>query len=444
MSGTYVRVMVGLMLWGVFSISLGIFFALGLLLCAASIYVSIARNLEIDTIGILVLANVAYWILSGFSVDALDIASFLNPKFYTGEGRILLSLVPLLALCFVSVGTQEFKGALKNILLIGFASMGIYLIWAVTHTPMLAGEGHADEFHGLLTSHTGSGTFFGCIAIFCILFNAERRSIIWLVVSLLLLAPMFSSGSREALVGSVAAMGWYWGLKRKHPRILAVVALIILILIPTAGTMSNKTYNRTFGMLSWETVESIVDQTKYGIQTDWAVGDWTPDGGTDNLESGDVTTLVRIMLWVYATKRFLDSPVFGMGWGRFNDQNLVMLEVEPVLAVAGEGEQVFSTSNAHNSYFQLLSESGILGVVLYLSLWITMYFRCYKAEKIFFPLQTERAYYVACQGLVVYILVCALTGHALASPSVMVPVVTIIGVGVAYFRTVIKRRPPPD
>ena len=252
---------------------------------------------------------------------------------------------------------------------------------------------------------------------------------------------MFSSGSREALVGCMAALGWYWGIKRKHPKVMVAASLVILLMIPVTGSMSNKTYNRTIGMLSWETVDGIISQAKYGIGRDWQVGDWSPESDTDNLESGDVTTLVRIMLWVYASKRFVDSPLFGMGWGRFNDKSPVMVEVPILGTFMGNGEQVFSTANAHNSYFQLLSESGLVGLSMYLLMWLMIYLRCLKAEKIFTPFRTERSYYVACQGLVIYILVCALTGHALASPSVMVPVVTILGMGLAHYRNVVRIAP---
>jgi hypothetical protein len=240
----------------------------------------------------------------------------------------------------------------------------------------------------------------------------------------------------------MAALLWYWFMKRMHPKVLIAVALVILSLIPATSLMSNKSYNRTIGILNVDTVYSMISQAKAGINSDWAVGDWSPNTDTENLESGDVTTLVRIMLWVYASKRVVDSPLFGMGWGRFNDKNLVMLEAGPILAVAAEGEKVFSTANAHNSYFQLLSESGLLGLFLYLAVWISLFRRCYKAEQIFFPVQSARSYYVACQGLTIYILSCALTGHALASPSVMVPVVTILGVGMAYYRSVLKIRVP--
>jgi hypothetical protein len=430
-----VQITTGLLLWGVFFLELGVFFALGILLSAALLYIAIAENARIDSIGVVLLANIAYWLASAFAVDAIDLRDFLSPRFYGGEGRIFISLLPLAALCLVSVGSFEMRATIRQLFTIGAASIALFLIWMATGTTLLSGPGHPDEFHGFLTSHTGSGTFFGCIAIFTIVYSAEKRSRKVHALSLLLLGPVFASGSREAMVGVLAALAWYWVLCRPHPRLLIGALVVALAMIPVVANLSNKAYNRTIAMLSWDTVESIVDQAKYGVRSDWAVGDWTPDGDTAKLESGDVTTLVRVMLWVYAGKRFLDSPVFGMGWGRFNDRSLVMLDASPVLAVATSGDKVFSTSNAHNSYFQLLSESGLLGIALYLGMWLMLYRRCGKAARVFHPVQSLRAYYFACQGLIIYILACALTGHALASPSVMVPVVTVVGIGIAYYRS---------
>ena len=429
------------LMWGVFFMELGAGFALGLLLSAGAIYFSIARNLRMDTVGIILLLNIFYWLGHGMATGGIDLKTFLNIRFYTGDGRIFLSLAPLLAFCLIQTRAWDFYAHLKNLHLLAIVSVVLYLIWMVTHTSMLSGQGHPDEFHGFLSSHTGSGTYFGALAVFFIIFTAEKQKALWLILGLMLLGPMFSSGSREALVGCMAALGWYWGIKRKHPKIMVAGALVILLMIPVTSTMSNKTYNRTIGLISWEMVDGMISQAQYGISRDWQVGDWSPESDTDNLESGDVTTLVRIMLWVYASKRFIDSPLFGIGWGRFNDKSPVFVDVPILGTFVGGGEQVFSTANAHNSYFQLLSESGLVGITMYGLLWLVMFLRCLKAEKIFTPFRNERSYFVACQGLIIYILFCALTGHALASPSVMIPVVTILGMGLAHYRNVLRVAP---
>jgi hypothetical protein len=430
-----------LLLWGVFFLELKVLLALGILLSVALILTSLAQQHRLDKIGVLVLANMLFWLASGFSVGAISLSSFVNPRFYEGDGRVFIALIPLLLFCITPVSIWEFKRIQKHILFISVSSILIYLFWLITHTPLLSGTGHLDEFHGFLTSHTGSGTFFGTFAAFMVAYAAEKRKPWLLVMSCLLLGPVFSSGSREAMLGVAAVLAWYWGLKRKHVKPLIAVAVLVLVALPFTSKMDNKSYNRNIAIFNAEQVEAVIRQTQAGIRSDWVMGDWTASSNNENLESGDVTSLVRIMLWVYATKRLIESPVFGMGWGRFNDLYLVMSNTR-LSSLAVGGQQVFSAASAHNSYFQLLAETGLIGFGLYFSVWIWIYLRSLKAEKLFKHIQSVRAYYVGCQALVVYILVCALTGHALASPSVMLPVVTILGVGLAFYRSSLKVSSP--
>jgi O-antigen ligase len=193
-------------------------------------------------------------------------------------------------------------------------------------------------------------------------------------------------------------------------------------------------------LISTDFVQSTLEQAEMGLHSDWAVGDWTTGGeDEENLEEGDVTSLVRILLWSYSIRKLIASPVFGLGWGRFNDTNLVLVGVPGIIDFAADGEQRLSTSNAHNSYFHVLAESGLLGLFLLLALWIILYRRFGRACRLLNDFAELRAYFVACQGLIVFALSCSLTGHALASPSIMIPVLTMLGAGIAFLRTNVKR-----
>ena len=89
--------------------------------------------------------------------------------------------------------------------------------------------------------------------------------------------------------------------------------------------------------------------------------------------------LRRIIYWTYALERFLQSPIIGIGWGRFNDPHLRMTGTKGFIYVASQGQRVFSPLQAHNSYLHLLCESGLLGLALLMSLWILLYLRLRKA-----------------------------------------------------------------
>lgn len=428
------------LLWGAFFIELQVPLIIGLMMAVYSIGLALLGKLRMDKIGILLFANIAYWLISGFLVGAITPLDLVNMKLYNGDGRIFISLVPLLLLTVIGITEGDFRRIIKILLVIAVSSLAIYITWLGTHTTYLSGPGHADEFHGFLTSHTGSGTFFGAIATFTLIYGYEKRSWRITLLGIALLGPMYSSGSREALLAVMIMMAWYFVIRRPSPGIVLGGTLAFMLMVAIApSVMSNKDYNRTFGLLSWNFVESMVNQAERGLRSDWQTGDWSPAGDDEeNLESGDVTTLVRIQLWTYAAKRFFDSPLFGMGWGRFNDRNVILVDMPGVLTFAPGGTQTLSTSNAHNSYFHLASESGLIGLVMYISVWVWMYIRVHRGSKILHSFRNTRAYLVACEGLIVYALACALTGHALASPSVMIPVLCIVGTGIAYLRTVLR------
>lgn len=80
----------------------------------------------------------------------------------------------------------------------------------------------------------------------------------------------------------------------------------------------------------------------------------------DNLDSGDVSN-GRYRLWDLAITIFKEHPLFGIGWKRY----------------WGEASALFSnTSTAydtHNVYLQLLCEIGIIGFIVYVSWFISLF-----------------------------------------------------------------------
>lgn len=423
------------LLWGTFFIEVQLLLLVGLLFAFNLIYFRLFGSGNIDRLGLLLLANFAYWILSGMITGAITPVDLLNIKLWNGDGRIIIGSLPLLLFAIVRVTHADLVRTVRTMMWMGLIGMGFYTLWFFTQVPWLAGAGHPDEFHGFLSSHTGAGTFFGCLAVFTMIYGYERKNWMIVLLGLALIGPTFSTGSRAALTGLMAVFAWYLVWRNPQPRIVLtglVAGAVLLVTLP--AFLSNKTYERTYGLFKWEFVTSAMTQAERAIASDWQYGDWDVETGTENLEEGDVTTLVRVQLWVYATKRFLASPLFGMGWARFNDPQTEFINAAPFLSIGAQAENKISPSTAHNSYFQLAAESGLVGLVLYLSLWAALYRRFSRASTILQPVRELKAYFVAGQGLIVFIMTCALTGHSLGSPSVMVPTMTLLGVGIAFLR----------
>lgn len=80
----------------------------------------------------------------------------------------------------------------------------------------------------------------------------------------------------------------------------------------------------------------------------------------------DTESLSRYEFWGLAIKLFLESPVFGIGWLGFRYQYNTSLF--PNSARADRYEYL----NCHNVYIQLLCETGIVGLLVYLILVISL------------------------------------------------------------------------
>lgn len=424
------------LLWGMFFLSLELLLFVGLLLAGMVLLSAFFRSGKIDIVGLLLLINFAYWITSGLLVGSIDLTSFFNLKFINGDGRIFIAWMPILVFSVVSVGYVEFQKTASTTLAIGVASVLLYSFWMVTGASQLAGAGHPDEYHGFLTSHSGSGVFFGTICVFLAIYGYEKRDRFCMLISLLCFVPVIASASREAIVGVMAVMLWYLAIRNLKPRLLILVATLTMLAVSVAPYISEKTWNRSAGVISVEFAVNMVEQAEITAHSDWQPGDWaTDDASDDYLESGDSNVLSRIVLWTYAIKRFLDSPGLGIGWGRFNDRDVELITLTGIGVFALDGEPIFAAASAHNSYLHILAESGLLGLLLFLTVPTILYLRFNRAIRRLSSFKDVRAYYIGCQGLIVYAATCALTGHALASPSLMVPTATIIGVGMSFLRT---------
>lgn len=422
------------LLWGTFFIEIQLPLLIGLLMAVNFIYWRYLGYQRFDRLGVLLLANIAYWLISGLLVGALTPFDFLNVKLWNGDGRIIIGSIPFLMYAVLRVNHFEFQQAIRTMLWMGVAGMVAYIAWAALGISWLAGDAHPDEFHAFLSSHTGAGTFFGCLSTFTVLYGYERKKWAIMILGLLLVGPTYSSQSREALLGLMIVVAWYLTIRNFKPRMIfagLVVGSLLFVTMPSF--MSQKTYERTYGLLSWDFISSMVDQAQRAAKSDWQTGDWNIESES-SLEEGDVTTLVRVQLWVYASKRFIASPLFGMGWGRFNDRNTIFIDASPFLSIAGTGGKKFSPETAHNAFLQIASESGLIGLAMYLSFWGALYLRFQRAAKVLTQIRELKAFLIAGQGMIVFILACGLTGHSLGSPSVMVPTMTVLGIGSAFLR----------
>jgi O-antigen ligase len=100
-----------------------------------------------------------------------------------------------------------------------------------------------------------------------------------------------------------------------------------------------------------------------------------PEGRLLQLSLSDPTAQTRLWVWDEAWKGFLERPV--LGWGPENFTTVFDKFFNPNFYVPGQNSETWF-DRAHSIYFDYLSETGILGLLSYLAIFVTFYWEFVK------------------------------------------------------------------
>ena len=187
----------------------------------------------------------------------------------------------------------------------------------------------------------------------------NKRSVLYLTIIFIIL---ITTQSRFAWLGFLLTMiygsiisGFYSQnakelLRKRIPQIIMVfVALISLLFVSGLGSVF-------IGRLT--EINFSFFQNEEGMMV------------TNSLES-------RILIWIVAYNAFLSHPITGIGYLMFSEVS-EQYNVLPLFAY-----RIFVEGlDAHTTYFNILTETGIIGFVLFLSYIITVFTFSIKAIKI--------------------------------------------------------------
>jgi len=421
-----------LILWGMFLVSLVLPLALGLFFLATGALFMVLNRARLDKVTLILLLNISYWLFSGLLVGSISPRDLLSPQFFNGDGRILIGYSPLLLFGAAAIQWSNVDLLVKTLFHIALAALFFFAVWFVTGASFLS-EGMAGNYVGFMTSHTGGGTFFGALAVFLILFGHLAKNRIIQITGWLMLIPMLAASSRSSILAFLAVSGWYI-VKMRNPRVIAGGALALILVTASIPVLFPHTWNRTLVLFDPALVTSLVEQIEASEEFEPTIRSENEDRDW-NLVGPQHNVLARVMFWSYAVRRFIQSPIFGIGFGRYNDGSLELSGIDGFVYMAFGGQKRLGAGSAHNSYLHILCESGLLGLALLLWLWSSIYFRLQAGSREFQNWRDMHALMVASQGLVVFGLFAALAGHALAAPSLMLMIATVVGVALAAQRS---------
>ncbi len=229
-------------------------------------------------------------------------------------------------------------------LFLGAAIVGLYSVYTGEYQ---RAEITGERVEGLVKGANGFAWYMllasVCLAYFWMRISkrAMVRKILILVGMFLLLIAIVLSGSRKGLLGLVLFyVLWLWYCYRKHVfRNLSVFAgVLIALIIGGVVTVSVTSNTRMAERLSrtWEAI--------------------TPGGKSEG--AGEE----RIMLMKNAWVAFLDSPVVGIGLDNVRLRNPGYM-------------------HSHCEYTEILSNTGLLGFMLYFGIYFVLWRRSVKLAK---------------------------------------------------------------
>lgn len=300
-----------------------------------------------------------YSLLSYFLITS-DVANFFSFDFLRRDGAVFFAYLPLLIVGAYGLKMEQVQ-KLVNIYLSWMAALAVFgaaqfgarlgllpdflgLLpepLTMVHDSATAGT----EFHALISAHNAAGGAYAIasvLALAMLLFVGDKPKIrtwptVWFGLNFMGLALTGSRGSYVAFCGALLLV-----FLRSKTDLKRAVKPLILVFIPVLFLLAQQSQ-----------LTSRVSAIGAG--------------------EADPNIVVRLIMWPRAINDFIASPVTGIGFGRFNDDNLKFYGIPNFIYVATRGEIVNSDAHAHNSFLHYAAEGGIIGLVLMVGIWVSVY-----------------------------------------------------------------------
>ncbi len=239
---------------------------------------------------------------------------------------------------------------------------------------------------GLTNHYSTNGMLMGLFTIFscCLLIKKKKSRIYWLLNILCILLSLYAL----LLTG-----------KRAHIIFTSIALIIVLFMY-----MSDKPKSRLLKMLLIVLAILTFLLFAYFFAPQLVIFLYRFE---ETASKGDIT-LGRVKMWEIAIKAFIEYPVFGIGWGNYSKINTVILN-----------------NDAHNSYVQLLCETGLIGILVFISWFIGVLvegiklFLHYVSDKLNY---NNELYYLALSiSIQIFFLLYCLTGNPLTAKEMYFP-----------------------
>jgi O-antigen ligase len=344
-----------------------------------------------------------------------NLANFLNYSFIKRDGNFFFCYVLFFVLSVPFLNYRKLAKYFYNIIFsvfTVFSFFGIFEYFTGAWSLMIREESYTGKLYfALNTAHNATGSVLAVVCVLILVFflkeKNNRLKLLYILILLINILGLFITKSRSSYVGFAAGTIFVlWFHYRSAGRFFRAAGIITLLLGPFIYITG--VYKRIIQIFDFS--------------------------------SNPTTT--RFELWDSAWTLFSKSPVFGIGFGRFNDifstdrNEFIISRLKGIPGVFSYyGDQIFyfDASHAHNSYLQFMAETGIVGLVLLILFWILCFAKIFKAFSETSDLFAEKVY-LSSAGSIMTLFTLSIWENYLSATTVMVPmaILTATAIGVSW------------
>ena len=369
-----------------------------------------------SVIGVLSILYI-YFILSYF-ISGQPLNSFFTYEFLRHDGSFFFNYILFFALAipffnYKKAATIYFKFLFFIFSTFALFAIGMYL--SKKFSIIFKLQNGEENFTAFNFAHNATGSVYALVSIFLLAFFLWERNkkfkIVYIIMFVLCLTGLFLTRSRGSYISfGVGAIVVLWIYFRSFNKFIKALIVMVAALVPII-----------FISGAYKRILQIFDFKEANIS-------W------------------RTILFERAMYMFRQSPIFGVGFGRFNDINFpdmtnnfsfnnmhVFLGYPKLVSFFMEGTFNFNDAHAHNSYAQFLAETGIIGLGLIILFWILCFkiiFRGYFVVKD----ESVKKIFLSVMGGIIALFTISFTENYFASPTILmcISMVTSLSLGLYW------------
>jgi len=392
----------------IFSVVISVFIGILFFVSKRSI-----TSFHTEILGILLIIYI--YIIISYFFSGQNLVNFFSYPFLRNDGNFFFCYI----LFFVfAIPFLDYKKLAKLYFIFIFSVFTIFSLLGIIEyflgkwSIMVWEDVYAGRiFFALNFAHNATGSVYAIVCIFALVFFLKEKinnlKVLYFFILFINLVALFITKSRGSylgfILGAIFVLWLHYKSVKKFFKALGIMALISLPLIFITGI-----YKRIFQIFDLK----------------------------------GAPTVIRFELWDRAWYLFSQSPLFGIGFGRFNDIfsidrhvfNIERLKGYPgIFTYYANQSFYFDSAHIHNSYLQFLTETGIIGIGLLMLFWTLCLVKILKA---YLDLENEftNKVYLSSAGSIITLLALSLSENYLSATTIMIPLsmLTSLAIGLSW------------